>query len=117
MARRRALACTKSGAAGCRRCDRRRGTPARSRGAATGTDLTGNNPGAENIRGGLSSIEEKSLGAIAKGGSRRIAGLLAVAEAPPGPGVYVMDAPGFSPESMTGFAAGGAQVMLFTTGA
>jgi altronate dehydratase large subunit len=85
--------------------------------AATGVDLTGNNPGAENIRGGLSSIEEKSLGAIAKGGSRRVAGLLSVAEAPRGPGVYVMDAPGFSPESMTGFAAAGAQVMLFTTGA
>jgi altronate dehydratase large subunit len=85
--------------------------------AATGLDLTGNNPGAENIRGGLSSIEEKSLGAIAKGGSRPIAGVLSVAEAPPAPGVYVMDAPGFSPESMTGFAASGAQAMLFTTGA
>jgi altronate dehydratase large subunit len=85
--------------------------------AATGVDLTGNNPGAENIRGGLSSIEEKSLGAIAKGGTRPIAGLLDVAESPSGPGVYVMDAPGFSPESMTGFAAAGAQVMLFTTGA
>lgn len=85
--------------------------------AATGEDLTGNNPGAENIRGGLSSIEEKSLGAIAKGGSRPIAGLLALAEAPDGRGLYVMDAPGFSPESMTGFAAAGAQVMLFTTGA
>ena len=85
--------------------------------AATGVDLTGNNPGAENIRGGLSSIEEKSLGAIAKGGSRPIAGVLAVAEAPASPGVYVMDAPGFSPESMTGFAAAGAQAMLFTTGA
>jgi altronate dehydratase large subunit len=85
--------------------------------AATGVDLTGNNPGAENIRGGLSSIEEKSLGAIAKGGSLPISGLLGVAEAPPSPGLYVMDAPGFSPESMTGFAAAGAQVMLFTTGA
>lgn len=85
--------------------------------AATGVDLTGNNPGAENIRGGLSSIEEKSLGAIAKGGSRPIAGVLAVAESPASPGVYVMDAPGFSPESMTGFAAAGAQAMLFTTGA
>jgi altronate dehydratase large subunit len=84
--------------------------------AATGVDLTGNNPGAENIRGGLSSIEEKSLGAIAKR-LRPIAGLLAVAEAPASPGVYVMDAPGFSPESMTGFAAAGAQAMLFTTGA
>ena len=85
--------------------------------AATGVDLTGNNPGAENIRGGLSSIEEKSLGAIAKGGTRAIAGVLGIAEAPSAPGLYVMDAPGFSPESMTGFAAAGAQVMLFTTGA
>lgn len=85
--------------------------------AVTGLDLTGNNPGAENLRGGLSSIEEKSLGAIAKGGSRPIAGVLAVAQAPGRPGVYVMDAPGFSPESMTGFAASGATAMLFTTGA
>jgi altronate dehydratase large subunit len=85
--------------------------------AAVGVDLTGNNPGTENIRGGLSSIEEKSLGAIAKGGSRAIAGVLAVAERPAASGVYVMDAPGFSPESMTGFAAAGAQMMLFTTGA
>lgn len=84
--------------------------------AGVGLDLTGNNPGVENIRGGLSSIEEKSLGAIAKGGSRPIAGVLGVAESPKRAGVYVMDAPGFSPESMTGFAAAGAQVMLFTTG-
>jgi altronate dehydratase large subunit len=85
--------------------------------AAARLDLTGNNPGVENIRGGLSSIEEKSLGAIVKGGSRPIAGVLGVAESPKRAGVYVMDAPGFSPESMTGFAAAGAQVMLFTTGA
>ncbi|HSD00111.1 MAG TPA: UxaA family hydrolase [Casimicrobiaceae bacterium] len=84
---------------------------------ATGMDLTGNNPGAENIRGGLSSIEEKSLGAIAKGGSRPVAGLLAIAERPKAPGLYVMDAPGFSPESMTAFVAAGAQLVLFTTGA
>jgi len=85
--------------------------------AATGVDLMGNNPGAENVRGGLSSIEEKSLGAIAKGGTRSIAGVLSLAEPPSAPGVYVMDAPFFSPESMTGFAAAGAQAMLFTTGA
>jgi len=85
--------------------------------AATGADLTGHNPGAENIRGGLSTIEEKSLGAIAKGGSRNVAGVLAVAEVPSAPGLYVMDGPAFSPESMTGFAAAGAQAMLFTTGA
>jgi len=85
--------------------------------AATGVDLTGNNPGAENIRGGLSSIEEKSLGAIAKGGSRTISGVLGIAERPSQAGLYVMDGPGFSPESLTAFAAAGAQLMLFTTGA
>ncbi|MHB2169703.1 UxaA family hydrolase [Alsobacter sp. R-9] len=84
--------------------------------AATGMDLTGNNPGPENIRGGLSSIEEKSLGAIAKAGTRAIRSLLALGEAPVGPGLHVMDGPGFSPESLTGFAAAGAQLMLFTTG-
>lgn len=85
--------------------------------AAVGIDLTGNNPGVENIRGGLSSIEEKSLGAINKGGSRPLAGLLAIGETPAAPGAWVMDGPSFSPESMTGFAASGAQIMMFTTGA
>jgi altronate dehydratase large subunit len=79
-------------------------------------DLTGNNPGAENIRGGLSTIEEKSLGAIAKTGTRPIVGLLGHAEAPGRKGLHLMDGPSFSPESLTGFAAAGAQIMLFTTG-
>lgn len=83
---------------------------------ASGKSLTGNNPGEENIRGGLSTIEEKSLGAIAKSGSRSIESLIAVGERPSGPGLHVMDGPSFSPESLTGFAAAGAQVMLFTTG-
>jgi len=85
--------------------------------AASGHSLTGNNPGTENIRGGLSSIEEKSLGAIAKSGTRAIQGLLNVAERPRVPGLHLMDGPSFSPESLTGFAASGAQIMLFTTGA
>ena len=85
--------------------------------SASGVDPLHDNPGAENIRGGLSSIEEKSLGAIAKGGTRPIDGVLALAEAPARAGLYFMDAPFFSPESLTGFAAAGAQVMLFTTGA
>jgi altronate dehydratase large subunit len=83
---------------------------------ASGKSLTGNNPGEENIRGGLSTIEEKSLGAIAKSGSRPIESLIAVGERPSGPGLHAMDGPSFSPESLTGFAAAGAQVMLFTTG-
>jgi altronate dehydratase large subunit len=83
---------------------------------ASGKSLTGNNPGEENIRGGLSTIEEKSLGAIVKSGTRPVQSLIAVGERPSGPGVHAMDGPSFSPESMTGFAAAGAQVMLFTTG-
>jgi altronate dehydratase large subunit len=83
---------------------------------AADVDLTGSNPGAENIRGGLSTIEEKSLGAIAKTGSRTIRGLLAHAEPPDAPGLHLMDGPSFSPESLTGFAAAGAQLTLFTTG-
>ncbi|CAH1657976.1 UxaA family hydrolase [Chelatococcus asaccharovorans] len=84
--------------------------------AALGVDLLYNNPGHENVRGGLSSIEEKSLGAIAKAGERPIRSVLAFAAPPPCPGLHVMDGPGFSPESLTGFAAAGAQIMLFTTG-
>ena len=84
--------------------------------AASGRSLTGNNPGEENIRGGLSTIEEKSLGAISKSGTRPIDGLLAVAERPATHGLYVIDGPAFSPDSMTGFAAAGAQLVIFTTG-
>lgn len=84
--------------------------------SALGEDLLGNNPGEENIRGGLSTIEEKSLGAIAKAGGRPIRSLLEFAERPRGPGLHVMDGPSFSPESMTGFVAAGAQMILFTTG-
>lgn len=81
-----------------------------------GIDLTGNNPSATNVAAGLSSIEEKSLGAIAKSGRAAIQGVLAYGEAPPGSGLYLMDAPAYAPESLTGFTAAGAQLLLFTTG-
>lgn len=84
--------------------------------AASGASLTGNNPGEENIRGGLSTIEEKALGAVAKAGSRPVDGLLALTGRPGGPGLWLMDGPAFSPVSMTGFAAAGAQLMFFSTG-
>jgi altronate dehydratase large subunit len=83
---------------------------------ASGMDLLGNNPGPTNIAAGLSTIEEKSLGAIAKGGSSPIRGVIGIAEAPRGPGLYLMDAPAYAPESVTGLVASGAQVVLFTTG-
>jgi altronate dehydratase large subunit len=84
--------------------------------ARLGVDLTGKNPGPENIRGGLSTIEEKSLGAIAKAGTRPFDGMIAMAAPCPRPGLYAMDSLSFAPESMTGFVASGANLILFTTG-
>ena len=81
-----------------------------------GVDLLGNNPGPTNIAAGLSTIEEKSLGAIAKGGSSPILGVIDIAQPPPGPGLFVMDAPAYAPESVTGLVSSGAQLVLFTTG-
>jgi altronate dehydratase large subunit len=81
-----------------------------------GMDLTGSNPSPTNIAAGLSSIEEKSLGNIAKSGSRPIEGLVGYSETPPSPGMWVMDAPAYAPESLTGFVVAGAQLLLFTTG-
>jgi altronate dehydratase large subunit len=83
---------------------------------AAGMDLLGNNPGPTNIAAGLSTIEEKSLGAIAKGGRSPIRGVVAIAEPLPGPGLYLMDAPAYAPESVGGLVASGAQIVLFTTG-
>ena len=79
-------------------------------------DLTGNNPGPTNIAAGLSTIEEKSLGNIAKSGGRPIQSLVRWAEAPDGSGMHLMDAPAYAPESLTGFAASGTQMILFSTG-
>ena len=83
---------------------------------AAGLDLLGRNPTPTNIASGLSTIEEKSLGSTAKSGSRPIEGVLGYAETPATPGLWVMDAPAYAPESLTGFVAAGAQLMLFTTG-
>lgn len=79
-------------------------------------DLRGVNPTPGNIAAGLSTIEEKSLGCICKGGRSDIVEFLAYAERPTRRGLVVMDTPGNDPESLTGMAAGGAHVMLFTTG-
>jgi altronate dehydratase large subunit len=81
-----------------------------------GQDLLGHNPGPTNIAAGLSTIEEKSLGAIAKSGSGCIRGVLSLAQRPAGPGLYAMDASAYSPESLSGFVAAGAQMLLFSTG-
>ncbi len=69
-----------------------------------------------NIRGGLTTIEEKSLGTVSKAGKSPIQGLLSYGEPPPGPGLWLMVEPGLDVESMTGLAAAGAQLCTFTTG-
>ena len=82
----------------------------------SGVDLTGINPTADNIAGGLTSIEEKSLGAIAKTGSVPIEGCVGYGEAPEGPGLWMMDAPAAAVENLTALAAGGCQMTGFVTG-
>ncbi|HEY8244465.1 MAG TPA: UxaA family hydrolase [Casimicrobiaceae bacterium] len=84
---------------------------------AAGTELRAQNVGAQNKAGGITTLEEKALGAIAKGGRQTIRGVLAAAERAPGPGLWLMDTPYFSPESITAMVAGGAQIVVFTTGA
>jgi altronate dehydratase large subunit len=69
-----------------------------------------------NMEGGMSSIQEKSLGCIAKAGTSKIMEVVDYAEAPSEKGLILMDGPGYDIESMTGLAAAGTQVMLFTTG-
>lgn len=69
-----------------------------------------------NLAGGLTTIEEKSLGCIKKGGSTPIRQVLEHGEKPTRKGLVVMDAPGHDIESMTAMAAGGASVIYFSTG-
>jgi altronate hydrolase len=75
-----------------------------------------NNPSVGNKAGGLTTIEEKSLGAVAKGGSTVLEDVFAYAEPVTSKGFVVMDSPGYDPASVAGMVAGGANVVLFTTG-
>jgi altronate hydrolase len=75
-----------------------------------------NNPSPGNKEGGLTTIYEKSLGAIAKGGSTALVDVVHYAEPVRAQGLVVMDTPGYDPVSMTGIVAGGANVLVFTTG-
>jgi altronate dehydratase large subunit len=81
-----------------------------------GVDMRGGQPTPGNIEGGITSIEEKSLGCIYKGGTKPLQGVLEYGEIPAGRGLYVMDTPGQDIESITGMTAGGAQIVIFTTG-
>ncbi len=87
-----------------------------ARAEALGVDMRGGQPTQGNIRGGLTTIEEKSLGAIVKSGTRPIDDVISYGERPPGRGLYFMDSPGREMEFLTGLASAGCQVMLFSTG-
>jgi altronate dehydratase large subunit len=83
---------------------------------ASGVDMRGSQPTPGNIAGGLTTIEEKSLGGIVKSGTSAISGVLKYSERPKGKGLYLMDTPAFEPYALSALAAASAQVILFTTG-
>ena len=84
---------------------------------ALGLDIRGTQPSPGNIRGGLTTIEEKSLGAAQKGGEESVLeDVVRYAGRITRRGLTVMDTPGLDVESVTGMVGGGAQVVVFTTG-
>ncbi|WP_418667844.1 UxaA family hydrolase [Allofournierella sp.] len=88
-----------------------------ARAKAIGCDMRKGQPTPGNIAGGLSSIEEKTLGAIVKSGTRPIQGVLDYPEFVTNQkGLWIKDTPGREPEILTGMAATGAQFMMFSTG-
>ncbi len=81
-----------------------------------GIDIRGAQPSRGNIEGGLSTLEEKSLGAAKKAGNAQFTGVLEYAIAPKKAGLYFMDTPGHDIEQLTGFGAAGVNITVFTTG-
>ena len=81
-----------------------------------GVDIRTGNPSPGNRRGGLTTLEEKSLGAANKAGTSALQEIIAYAEKPTKKGLVWMDTPGQDIEQLTGMTAGGAQLVLFTTG-
>ncbi len=75
-----------------------------------------NNPSYGNREAGLTTIYEKSLGALSKGGQSPLTAVYRYAEEIKGPGLCFMDTPGYDPVSMTGLVCGGCNVAVFTTG-
>lgn len=84
--------------------------------AGVGQDCRTGQPTTGNKAGGLSTIEEKSLGCIHKGGTRPVVEVLAEAERPTKKGALIMDTPGYDISSVTSMVAGGATLVVFTTG-
>lgn len=74
------------------------------------------NPSPGNKKGGISTLEDKSLGCVQKSGSAKVEGILRYGEMIQGPGLHLLSAPGNDLVSATALAASGAQVIVFTTG-
>lgn len=87
-----------------------------NRAKAVGVDIRGGQPTGGNIKGGLTTIEEKSLGAIAKAGNALVQAVYEYGVAPDVRGLVVMDSPGREPEILTGLAAAGCNIIAFATG-
>jgi altronate dehydratase large subunit len=83
---------------------------------ATGQDIRGANPAPGNIAGGITTLEEKSLGCIYKGGTTPLEEVVGYAFPPTRKGLILMDTPGHDVDQLTGMMAGGAQIAVFTTG-
>lgn len=83
---------------------------------SVGVELRGTQPTPGNIAGGISTIEEKSLGAIRKAGTGAVREVVGYGMHPSQKGLVIMDTPGYDPSSISGMVAGGAHLVLFTTG-
>jgi len=86
------------------------------RAKSVGADIRGGQPTGGNIKGGLTTIEEKSLGAITKAGNAPIQAVYGYGVMPQVKGLIVMDSPGREPEILTGLASSGCNLIAFTTG-
>ena len=84
--------------------------------ARYGVDLLGSEPTQGNIKNGLTTIEEKSLGAIIKGGTMPLTGVLRYAQRPTEPGLYFMDGTTQASQLFLGMFSAGAQIQLFSMG-
>jgi altronate dehydratase large subunit len=89
---------------------------AEERAKATGEDIRTINPVPANIKAGITTLEEKSLGAIHKSGTKPISGVLKYAERPRGSGLYFVDNSAWTLSIFMGYAAAGAQIVLYQLG-
>ena len=86
------------------------------RAIAAGQNIREGNPSPGNIAGGITTLEEKSLGCIYKAGTGSLEEFITYASYPAKKGLVYMDTPAHDIEQLTGMVAGGAQIVLFTTG-